>query len=332
MGSCDQRCVSGADRGNRRLHCRRRSGQARTIAEPAGTQGRSHHPAILADCVRPRRQGRWTADGRGLRSAGARVRARPENGDDSGPGRSFVGARPALVDRDREAGETARRSDSRRRCGRRPGGTQSIPSARGGSGRLQRRQVPARTAVRRSPDRPQGSGAGGVDRQRSASWLRPRLQGRARRDHGHGRGRRDVDEAQSCRGAAYLERLARAHRRPPQGGARCDHGHPSAAGPLKPHAVSDRAMGQSAHSSDGRGRSSSCFGMANHASPSAAPARSCRFRPTWSPTSRSRRTSSRRARNGSSPSASSPSCQSLRAKSQRPPALLPTSPAGGMSS
>ena len=110
-----------------------------------------------------------------------------------------------------------REGEERAHPGRRGGGNphraQRPPAGRRDAGRLQRRQVPARTAGGRPAARPQGSDQGGLGPQRAASRLLARLQGRQGRSHRHADGRRDVVEARSRGRDEEVERLARRDRR-----------------------------------------------------------------------------------------------------------------------
>ena len=115
------------------------------------------------------------------------------------------------------------RADPGRRRRRDPDHPQRPPARRRHARRLQRRQVPARSAGRGPAARPQGSGQGGLGPQRAAPWPASRLQGRqgrSDRDAGRGRG---LGEARPRRRVEALDRLARAHRGEGEDRRRRDH-------------------------------------------------------------------------------------------------------------
>ncbi len=106
------------------------------------------------------------------------------------------------------------RADPGRRRRRDPHHPQRPPEQRRDPRRLQRRQVPARSADRRPAARTQGSGQGRLGAQRAAPRPASRLQGRQGRSDRDADRRRDLGEARPRRRDEALGRLARSRSRP----------------------------------------------------------------------------------------------------------------------
>ena len=189
-----------------------------------------------------------------IRAVGVRVvdgvdRRRARGGDRAADGDDLRAGQPRRrQERAERQGDGADRqgqgrADPGRRRRRDPDHPQRPPGQRRDARRLQRRQVPARSADRGSAARPQGSGQGGLGPQRAAPRPASRLQGRqgrSDRDAGRGRG---LGEARPRRRVEALDRLARTHRGQGEDRRRRDHRNRPAGRPVEQDAVAPRALG-----------------------------------------------------------------------------------------
>ena len=137
-------------------------------------EGRGGDSEGLAQRVRPGDPLGGRAHHRGGRRRGIRSRARSEGGDGLHHVRQPHGERPAQLRRRLQHRQEEEHPGLHRRRGRDADRPEHLPAARLHLRRLQRRQVPARAAVRRPDPRPQRPAAGRLGVERAAPRARPR--------------------------------------------------------------------------------------------------------------------------------------------------------------